>query len=458
MFGEIDKLEEMKAKINAVSPCFCMAKWMHVTIHLLTGHTHSCYLPPTHKIPLDELALDPTALHNTKYKKEQRRKMLTGERPAECGICWSIEDLPGDQVSDRHMRAVDSWTMPFFEKVKNMKWDENINPTYVEVSFSSACNFKCSYCAPNVSTSWMEEVKKLGPYPLSEYEHQHLGWIRDNDLMPLDEETNPYIDAFWKWWPDLVKDLMFFRITGGEPLLSRHTFKVLEWIREHGTPNLELSINSNLGIPAKQFDKFLGLIKPIMADGQIRNFILHTSVDTYGSQAEYIRHGMNFRLFEDNLCRYLSENPRASVAFMCTFNNLSVVGFKDYIDWVIGLRKRFNNEHRTVLLDIPHLQGPLHQSARVLTPDYHERMEDLIAYMQRRADQDGLVSKAEVMKMERILEWMRSPMSPHELSKGQKDFYLFFREHDRRRGTDFLATFPEMGEDWEHCESLVNHG
>jgi len=121
MFGEIDKLEEMKRKINDVSPSFCMAKWMHVTIHLMTGQTHSCYLPQTHKIPLEELKDNPTALHNTKYKKEQRKKMLTGERPAECSICWNIEDLPGDQVSDRHMRAVDSWTMPYFEKVSKLK-------------------------------------------------------------------------------------------------------------------------------------------------------------------------------------------------------------------------------------------------------------------------------------------------------------------------------------------------
>jgi hypothetical protein len=32
------------------------------------------------------------------------------------------------------------------------------------------------------------------------------------------------------------------------------------------------------------------------------------------------------------------------------------------------------------------------------------------------------------------------------------DFYRFFNEHDRRRGTDFLATFPEMRAWWQECE------
>jgi len=454
MFGAIDKLEEMKSKVNAVSPCFCMAKWMHVTIHLMTGHTHSCYLPATHKIPLDEIKDNPSALHNTKYKKEQRKKMLKGERPAECGICWSIEDLPGNQVSDRHMRSVDSWTMPFFDKISKSTGDEDVNPSYVEVSFSSACNFKCSYCAPHVSTSWMEEIRKQGPYPLSDnMSHQWLPWFEENGLLPIDEDVNPYVDAFWKWWPDLVKDLMFFRITGGEPLLSRQTFKVMEWINEHSLPKLELSINSNLGIPEKQFNKFLELLKPMLEQKKVKDFILHTSIDTYGAHAEYIRHGLNFKAFEANLCRYLDENPTAPVAFMCTFNNLSVAGFHDFIDWVISLRKRYNNEQRSILLDIPHLQGPLWLSARILPGEYHAIMQDHIDYMKSRLD-DGILP-AEVFKMERILEWMKSPAEEAWLRTERKNFYLFFSEHDRRRGTDFLKTFPTMSQFWYDCKKLV---
>lgn len=456
MFGEIDKLDEMKKKLDSVSPCFCMAKWMHVTIHLMTGHTHSCYLPPTHKIPLEEIKANPSALHNTNYKKEQRKKMLKGERPSECGICWSIEDLPGEQTSDRHMRAVDSWTLPFFDQMSKSTGDENVNPTYVEVSFSSACNFKCSYCSPHVSTSWMEEVRKLGGYKMADnQQHQYLPWFEQEGLLPIDEEVNPYVEAFWKWWPDLVKDLMFFRITGGEPLLSAQTFKVMEWINANPAPNLELSINSNLGAPEKQFTRFLKLLKPMIDEKKVRAFILHTSVDTYGDQAEYIRHGMNFKTFENNLCRYLDENTGSSVAFMCTFNNLSVTGFRRFIDWVISLRKRYGK--RAILLDIPHLQGPVWQTARILTSDYHQIMEDNIEYMKGRVD-DGEIMLAEVIKMERILEWMKSPMPESELITAQKNFYHFFSQHDQRRGTNFIATFPEMSGFWDRCRKLATIG
>jgi len=31
------------------------------------------------------------------------------------------------------------------------------------------------------------------------------------------------------------------------------------------------------------------------------------------------------------------------------------------------------------------------------------------------------------------------------------DFYRFFNEHDKRRHTDFLKTFPQMREFWDEC-------
>ena len=62
--------------------------------------------------------------------------------------------------------------------------------------------------------------------------------------MPLkNSELNPYTEAFWKWWPDLYKDLNTFRITGGEPLLSKDTWKVLDYIIETETPNKNLKLS-----------------------------------------------------------------------------------------------------------------------------------------------------------------------------------------------------------------------
>ena len=35
----------------------------------------------------------------------------------------------------------------------------------------------------------------------------------------------------------------------------------------------------------------------------------------------------------------------------------------------------------------------------------------------------------------------------------KRNFYAFFNEHDRRRRTNFLNTFPEMEEFWMECKN-----
>jgi organic radical activating enzyme len=449
MYGDTADLEKMKAKSNAISPSFCMAKWLHVSLNLMSGLSQSCYLPLPHKIPLGEIEENPSALHNTQFKKLQRKKMLEGKRPEECQICWDIEDLPGDQSSNRHLRAVETWIRPHFEKIQKLPWNANVNPTYLEVSFSHACNFKCSYCSPHVSSSWEQEIKALGPYQLSKTKHQDLEWLRSQDLLPLAEEKNPYVDAFWKWWPDLVGDLQVFRITGGEPLLAKQTFKLLEWLILNPQPHLSLDINSNLGASEAIINRFIELAQKLVRENKIRHMAIHTSVDTYGAQAEYIRHGLNFSYFEKNLKRFLNEVPNSRVGIMSTFNNLSVVGYPKFIDWLIELRREYARDSRRILLDIPHLTGPFHQSVLILTPDYIDRVYKLKNYMQ---EGENFILPIEIEQIRRIYEWMLQPKNEIQISQARRDFYAFFSEHDLRRGTDFLKTFPEMNLFWSLCK------
>ena len=93
-------------QLNDVSPSFCLAKWYNVSLHLPTGMTHSCYHPPSHHVPVEEIKIDVSALHNTKYKKQQRQLMLDGKRPSECHFCWEIEDN-SKHLSDRAYRSKD---------------------------------------------------------------------------------------------------------------------------------------------------------------------------------------------------------------------------------------------------------------------------------------------------------------------------------------------------------------
>jgi hypothetical protein len=56
----------------------------------------------------------------------------------------------------------------------------------------------------------------------------------------------------------------------------------------------------------------------------------------------------------------------------------------------------------------------------------------------------------EIARLDRDIAWMREGQC-QDNSRAQADFYRFFSEHDHRRGTDFLKTFPEMQSWWEQC-------
>ena len=42
-------------------------------------------------------------------------------------------------------------------------------------------------------------------------------------------------------------------------------------------------------------------------------------------------------------------------------------------------------------------------------------------------------------------------LDPAYINLQRADFYRFFNEHDRRRNTSFIKTFPEMKEFWDEC-------
>ena len=464
LVGENPVYLEMKDKLNNVGCGMCLAKWTQVTIHLQNGHNHSCHHPRTHKISESEIARNPSALHNTRYKKGKRREMLEGKRPEECDYCWNVEDN-SDRFSDRVFKSSESWSSPHFDEIVNSDWRDDFNPRYVEVAFSNACNFKCSYCAPQFSSQWMSEIEKHGHYKTS-YPFNSMDIMNKEGTRPyLHSEHNPYVEAFWKWWPDLYRDLNTFRITGGEPLLSKDTWEILKYIREQKEPNrnLKLAINSNLGSPDGLIDDLIENINAITLENKVSEFILFTSADTWGEQAEYIRHGLEFNRFWDNVNKILSKCPRVSITFMVTYNALSVFNFHKLIKGIYKLKEDYHSSDRywdsAVFLDTSYLRYPGHQTVQILPHDFSKlvyeqtRLADFMSTIQFNNKHIGY-SDIEVQKIKRTYDWMIAPTNPDDIMRKQKDFHIFFSEHDRRRGTNLIKTFPELEEFYNFCSTI----
>ena len=231
-----DNTDIAKQQLSNISDTMCYAKWSQVSLHLTNGKTHSCYHPPVHDIDFEELIDNPSALHNTQQKKSERQQMLKGERPDGCEYCWKIEDVGG--TSDRIYRSGEYWAQNSRKDIiASTQNDLNINPRYVEVNFNQACNFKCIYCSPHLSTTWEEEIREHGAITITDSsgdvtQHNDTDYLARTGMMPLKvaQKDNPYLDAFWRWWPELYKNLEVFQ---NDRRRASHGLQHIQSIRLH---------------------------------------------------------------------------------------------------------------------------------------------------------------------------------------------------------------------------------
>lgn len=444
--------KRMHTVIDRTSSTGCTAKWLQSTTTLYNGFTHSCHHPSPKKIPLEELADNPTALHNTLHKKTARAQMLKGERPHECEYCWNIEDLPGDHFSDRTYKSSDlNWSYPFLDRVVAAGADGDVLPTYFEVAFDNTCNFKCAYCTPDVSSKWMEEIQKHGPYPTS-WGTGSLDYLRDTGRMPIpNREENPYIDAFWDWWPELYPALETFRVTGGEPLMSKNTWRLLDFIKENPRPDFTLAINTNMDVPRPMIDRFIAYYNEIAP--KIKEFQVFTSCEAAGPQAEYIRFGMDYERFMGNVRHFLDQTGSESrMGFMVTFNALSLTTFTQFLGDVFDLRTTYNENdamNRAPIM-VSYLRWPPFMGVRVVDRAQREAYAEAIkAFVLARTrntspNKAGRFYLEEIDQIDRLCEFMLAEDTEATQIRNRRDFSVYFAEYDRRRGTDFGATFPEF--------------
>jgi len=461
---EDHSLKDIKQKLDEVSPSMCLAKWLQVSLNLTTGQTHSCYHPPLHSIDKNKILNQPSGLHNTTQKKEERAQMRLGKRPKGCSYCWKIEDS-GDHYSDRHYRSLEPWAYSRYEEVVKSQATDDILPSYVEVNFNQVCQFKCSYCSPCLSTEWTKEIQKFGAFP-TRIPHNDISYFKENNQWPIPpKEFNPFVNAFWKWWPELYPQLKVFRMTGGEPLLDHNTFKILDYIEKHPNPDLELSLTTNLCPPKQMMDKFQMKIGNILKDKKIKYFSLFASIDTWGDQAEYIRYGLNLNEFENNIRLLLKSSPQIYITFIVTMNALSIFNLHKLLDKIIewGQEDSLKNKirFRRIFVDFPYLRSPAWQSLEILPYSIVKKIlkKNLVFIENNKCDTKnkkfyGFSSFAS-QKIQRLIDIFDSPVDLEKQKLHKIDFYKFFKEYDRRRSTNFVQSFPELKNFWLECEKLA---
>ena len=443
-------LKYKRRVIDIKSESFCGAKWYNATIWLGSGQTTSCHHPLPHQVTVEAVEANPKALHNTPEKKHQRAQMQAGERPSGCEYCWKIEDMHKDTVgdvaepiSDRVYKTV-IYSDKDLDEAFRTPADQDVDLQTLEIAFDRTCQFACSYCNPAFSSTWVKDIKQHGAYTdLVSDGRNHFTHAHNSSQLYKFGETNPYVEAFHKWWgTDLHRTLKELRITGGEPLMSAETWKLIDWFKTNkGKSKTRLAINSNLGTDV-DVDRLLAAIDGVEVD-------LYTSNEALGAQAEYIRDGLVWQDWFNNVEKLLQSQKFRGLHVMCTVNLLCLDSLDEFLDVVMNWKLEYGRDAINFSLNI--LRFPSFQSLTVL-PDnmrniYYNRLNDFAAqYIQL-----NLMHEFEFNQLTRLIDYVDVVQKPHEEAMSQtilqRDFKNFYSQYDIRRGKDFCSTFPNLA-DW----------
>ena len=441
----MNDLEFRQQVLDTKSASFCAAKWYNATIWLGSGQSTSCHHPPAHSIDREELKTNPSAIHNTVEKKIDRLNMQLGNRPKGCEYCWKIEDMGRDAISDRVYKSK-IYPLEALNEAYAKPHQEDVNLRTLEIAFDRTCQFACSYCNPAFSSTWVRDIQRNGAYEsLVSDGRNHFTHTHDSSQLYKFGEVNPYTEAFFEWWEtDLHKTLQELRITGGEPLMSGETWKLIDWFKDNkGRSKTKLAINSNLGMDSVKLKEFIEKV------ADIPHLEIYTSMEAIDSQAEYIRDGLDYSQWMHNVQELLEHDSIKAVHCMCTINALCLNSLDNLLDQLVKLKQVYGRERVSFTLNI--LRFPSFQSPLVLP-------EHLLLYYRNRLimwilahQEQPYMHEHEINHLSRLIEYLERVETPHsdtfEMPKLHNDFRQFHQQYDQRRGKNFTKTFPVL-KDW----------
>jgi hypothetical protein len=223
--------------------------------------------------------------------------------------------------------------------------------------------------------------------------------------------------------------------------MSAHTWRLIDWFRDNtGKSHTRLAINSNLGTDV-DIDRLLVSTAGMAID-------LYTSNEAISTQAEYIRDGLVWDDWANNVERLLDSGQFRGIHVMATINALCLSTLDQLLECIMNWKLEYGRDAISFTLNI--LRFPSFQSPLVL-PDaqrrvYQQRLETWLAHW---ADSE-FIHEHEVNHTQRLIDYLDVVKTPHseafDSSRLLNDFKQFYTQYDQRRSKDFGAAFPELKE------------
>ena len=400
----------------------CQSKWAWSSLFLNRGTSHSCHRASTSILTSENF----NDFHNTDIKVSDRKLMLLGQWPqGGCTYCKNIETSGG--FSDRMLHN----TIP---DLYPTELDADINstvvsPTILEVFFDHTCNLSCVYCGPEISSKIADEYRKFGAFD------QH-----GVQLIPAPATNTAELQQqFWLWMQTNFRSLKRFHFLGGEPFLQKEFSTLLEFIEANPNPDCEINFITNLMLPHGRFTEQIDRIKSLVARRKLKRLDMTASIDCWGPDQEYIRHGLNLDQWTQNF-EYLLNQRWIKLQINQTISSLSIKTMPDLLVRLAQWNKVRPVGHFFSVTE----PGPSYLRPNIFGPGVFDKDFDIIlSLMSNGTDQE----RNAIKYMTGIAnEIERSSTNEQEIKK----LFVFLHENDRRRNTNWETLFPWLMEFQQH--------
>ena len=450
----------------------CRFAWDYPVVHLNMPSIRNCCraLPTT--VTSELLKQGPSLFSRAPDLVATRRDLLRGVQAPACKSCWKLEDAGN--------RSPRSGFGSFVDFLAEHKWFGTQNkieigkrlqsltqseidklaifldkPRMVEVSLSNLCDMKCVYCSHDYSSQWVAERLKFKEITIEQ--------------APNDKPNSELTRLFWEYFSThAYKTASYINFIGGEPLLIDDFYVFVDKLialykeKEHESlpPYVILSVVTNLNCSPKIFSRFVSMIPKILANPRLH---LHVSVsmESVGPRAEFIRHGTNWERVKDNQYNlgtalktyWTPTDSRVHYGLQIALNSLCVSDFEAFTQHVVGTMRRLEMPLR---LSPNQVVYPTWLAPNVLPPEYAIYLEKGYKVLEEELNDSWSVLddplkhvwSSYLVFLRNICAGIRNP---------QKDlaalshFRPEIQKLEKRRGLNFLSTFPEMKDFYDRC-------
>ena len=240
---------------------------------------------------------------NTEYMQSLRQSFTDGVKDKRCNICW-VEEAAGRQSKRISM-------------LQKSGPKDVVGATYLDLKIGNTCNLRCRICGPSASSSWAQANFVMTGNP-KEKEWINAGkWANEDGL-------------FWEGLTEVLPQVEFMEITGGEPFLIRKHFEVLKHAIKMGvSKNIHIHYNTN------------GTIYPDEAMDEIwphfKNVEIAFSIDDLDGRFEYQRHPAKWEMVAFNLSRFYEKkqtSPWMTTQICCSVSKFNILSLPEIDHWL----------------------------------------------------------------------------------------------------------------------------